>query len=76
MAVLDGLHGVKLGTGVIDEVRRRVQQDRIGRPGHKEDPLYQPVSFLRSALIHGPPKWDPREPGELRTCEAIARKKE
>ena len=35
VAVLDAFHVVKLGTQVVDEVRRRVQQDTLGRRGHK-----------------------------------------
>ncbi len=37
--VLDAFHVVKLGTQVLDEVRRRVQQEQLGRRGHKSDPL-------------------------------------
>ncbi len=39
--VLDAFHVVKLGTQVVDEVRRRVQQEQLGRRGHKNDPLYE-----------------------------------
>jgi transposase len=35
--VLDAFHVVKLGTQVVDEVRRRVQQEQLGRRGHKHD---------------------------------------
>src|SRR5688572_30179211 len=35
VAVLDAFHVVRLGTQVVDEVRRRVQQDTLGRRGHK-----------------------------------------
>src|SRR5687768_18029571 len=31
VAVLDAFHVVRLGTQVVDEVRRRVQQDTLGR---------------------------------------------
>jgi transposase len=41
VAVLDAFHVVRLGTQVVDEVRRRVQQDTLGRRGHKHDPLYK-----------------------------------
>ena len=30
VAVLDAFHVVKLGTQVVDEVRRRIQQDTLG----------------------------------------------
>ena len=49
VAVLDAFHVVKLGTSVVDEVRRRVQQDTLGRRGHKDDPLYK----IRGLLRHG-----------------------
>jgi transposase len=35
VAVLDAFHVVRLGTQVVDEVRRRVQQETLGRRGHK-----------------------------------------
>jgi hypothetical protein len=38
---LDGFHVVKLGTQVVDEVRRRVQQEALDRRGHEDDPLYR-----------------------------------
>ncbi len=38
VAVLDAFHVVKLGTQVVDEARRRVQQDTLGQRGHKDDP--------------------------------------
>ncbi len=49
VAVLDAFHVVKLGTQVVDEVRRRCQQDTLGRRGHKDDPLYK----IRGLLRHG-----------------------
>ncbi|HEY1565683.1 MAG TPA: ISL3 family transposase [Solirubrobacteraceae bacterium] len=39
--VLDPFHITKLGLDVLDEVRRRVQQDTLGRRGHRHDPLYR-----------------------------------
>jgi transposase len=38
--VVDAFHIVKLGNTVVDEVRRRVQQETLGHRGHKGDPLY------------------------------------
>jgi transposase len=49
VAVLDAFHVVRLGTQVVDEVRRRVQQDTLGHRGHKHDPLYK----IRGLLRHG-----------------------
>ncbi len=50
VAVLDAFHVVKLGTQLVDEVRRRVQQDTtLRRRGHRDDPLYK----IRGLLRHG-----------------------
>ncbi len=73
VAVLDAFHVVKLGTQVVDEVRRRVQQDILARRGHKDDPLYKirgllrrgrehltekQVAKLNSCLVAGDPGWE------------------
>jgi transposase len=50
--VLDAFHVVKLGTQVVDEVRRRVQQEQLGRRGHKNDPLYKIRGLLRHGAEH------------------------
>jgi transposase len=50
--VLDAFHVVKLGTQVVDEVRRRVQQEQLGRRGHKHDPLYTIRGLLRHGAEH------------------------
>src|SRR5690606_36600229 len=47
-AVLDAFHVVKLGTGAVDEVRRRVQQETLGHRGRKGDPLYGVRTILRA----------------------------
>jgi transposase len=52
VAVLDAFHVVKLGTQVVDEVRRRVQQDTTGHRGHKDDPLYKIRGLLRRGREH------------------------
>ncbi len=46
--VLDPFHVVKL----LDEVRRRVQQDTLGHRGHKSDPLYRIRNLLRHGAEH------------------------
>jgi transposase len=38
--VMEAFHLIRLGNEVVDEVRRRVQQDTLGHRGHKGDPLY------------------------------------
>jgi len=52
VAVLDAFHVVRLGVQVLDEVRRRVQQDTVGHRGHKADPLYQIRGLLRHGAEH------------------------
>ena len=47
-AVLDAFHVVKLGTQVVDEVRRRVQQTTTGHRGRKGDPLFGIQTILRA----------------------------
>lgn len=37
---VDCFHGVKLANTMVDDVRRRVQQETLGHRGHKVDPLY------------------------------------
>ena len=48
VAVLDAFHVVKLATTVVDEVRRRVQQELHGHRGRKNDPLYRIRNILRA----------------------------
>ena len=40
ITVLDAFHVVKLGSAMVDEVRRRVQQETRGHRGRKGDPLH------------------------------------
>jgi transposase len=61
VAVLDAFHVVKLGTQVVDEVRRRVQQQTLARRGHKDDPLYK----IRGLLRHGAEHLTPRQRARL-----------
>ncbi|WP_432536884.1 ISL3 family transposase [Kineococcus arenarius] len=49
VTVLDAFHVVKLASTAMDEVRRRVQQDTLGRPGHRNDPLYRIRRLLTTA---------------------------
>jgi len=39
--VLDAFHVVRLGLAAVDDVWRRVQQQTLGRRGHRDDPLYR-----------------------------------
>src|SRR4051794_27976103 len=67
VAVLDAFHVVRLGTQVVDEVRRRVQQDTLGHRGLNHDPLYK----IRGLLRHGAEHLTDRQPAKLNTCLAL-----
>jgi len=47
-SVLDAFHVVKLASQVVDDVRRRVQQDTTGHRGRRGDPLYRIRNILRA----------------------------
>jgi transposase len=64
VAVLDAFHVVRLGTQVVDEVRRRVQQDTLGRRGHKHDPLYK----IRGLLRHGAEHLTEKQQAKISAC--------
>jgi transposase len=64
--VLDAFHVVKLGTGVVDEVRRRVQQDTRGHRGHQDDPLYR----IRGLLRRGREHLSAKQTAKLNLCPA------
>jgi transposase len=64
VAVLDAFHVVRLGTQVVDEVRRRVQQATLGRRGHKNDPLYK----IRGLLRHGVEHLTERQQAKISHC--------
>ncbi len=64
VAVLDAFHVVRLGTQVLDEVRRRVQQDTLGRRGHKHDPLYK----IRGLLRHGVENLTEKQQAKISHC--------
>ncbi len=48
--VLDAFHVVRLGLAAVDDVRRRVQQQTLGRRGHRDDPLYRGRRLLRRSF--------------------------
>jgi transposase len=52
VAVLDAFHVVKLATAVVDDVRRRVQQETTGHRGRRDDPLYRVRNILRAGQEH------------------------
>jgi transposase len=45
--VLDAFQVVRLGSAAVDDVRRRRQQETLGRRGHRDDPLYRNRGLLR-----------------------------
>ncbi|WP_427175164.1 ISL3 family transposase [Arthrobacter sp. 92] len=49
ITVLDAFHVVKLGSAMVDEVRRRVQQDTLGHRGRKEARSTASAGTCRSA---------------------------
>lgn len=49
--VLDAFHVVRLGQAAVDDVRRRRQQETLGRRGHREDPLYRGRRLLRRGFM-------------------------
>jgi transposase len=52
ITVLDAFHVVKLGGAMVDQVRRRVQQDTLGHRGRKGDPLYGIRRTLQCGAEH------------------------
>jgi transposase len=60
--VVDAFHIVRLGNTVVDEVRRRVQQETLGHRGHKGDPLYG----IRRLLLTGEERLSPRGRARIR----------
>ncbi|MFB9777491.1 ISL3 family transposase [Brevibacterium otitidis] len=69
-AVLDAFHVVKLGTAVVDEVRRRVQQDTTGHRGRKGDPLFGIQTILRAGAENLTNKQQARLTRAINTDEA------
>jgi transposase len=53
--VLDAFHVVRLGLTALADVRRRVQQETLGRRGHKHDPLFRIRRLLRRGCEHHTP---------------------
>lgn len=52
IAVLDPFHGYKNATKVVDDARRRVQQQIHGHRGRNGDPLYGIRNLLRADAEH------------------------
>lgn len=60
--IADPFHVCRLANQKLDEVRRRVQQDVLGRRGHKHDPLFR----ARKLLVLTHEKLDERADAKLR----------
>ncbi|MEX0706017.1 MAG: transposase, partial [Nitriliruptoraceae bacterium] len=60
--IADPFHLVRLANQKLDEVRRRVQQDVLGRRGHKHDPLFR----ARRLLVLAHEKLDDKADTKLR----------
>lgn len=56
LRVADPFHVVRVANRCLDKVRRRVQQETLGRRGHKDDPLYR----IRKLLLTGDERLDDR----------------
>jgi transposase len=52
ITVLDAFHVVKLGSAMVDEVRRRVQKDTHGHRGRKGDPIFGVRRTLQIGAEH------------------------
>lgn len=50
--VLDPFHVVRWASNSLDDCRRRIQQDTLGRRGHKDDPLYKHRRTLLTRLSY------------------------
>src|SRR5690554_7567956 len=50
--VLDPFHVVRWASNMLDECRRRVQQDTLGRRGRKNDPLYKSRRTLLTRISY------------------------
>ena len=50
--MLEALHVVKLATAVVDDVRRRIQQEICSFRGRKNDPVFRIWNTLRSGTEH------------------------
>ena len=61
-SVLDAFHVVKLATQVVDDVRRRVQQEIHGHRGRRDDPVYRIRNILHAwaGVPHRPATRTPR----------------
>ena len=64
--VADPFHLIQLANRVLDEVRRRVQNDTLGHRGRRDDPLYRARRLLTIAHERLSPDRDDRLQGLLR----------
>lgn len=62
--VADPFHVVRVANRMLDQVRRRVQQETLGHRGRKADPLYR----VRKLLVKGDERLDERGREKLMTA--------
>ena len=64
ITVLDAFYVVKLGSAMVDEVRRRVQQKTLGHRGRRGDPLYRegPQCFHDEVMVSLHGDWETVSP--------------
>ncbi|MDQ3094948.1 MAG: transposase [Actinomycetota bacterium] len=48
--VIDHFHAIRLASECVNDVRRRVQQERLGHRGRKSEPLYTTGGDSRRCL--------------------------
>lgn len=63
VAAVDHFHVIKLVTTMIDDTRRRIQQETLKRRGRRQDPLYR----IRNVLRIDPARLSPRQWERLNT---------
>ncbi len=64
--VIDAFHVISNANQRLDECRRRVQQDILGRRGHRDDPLFRARKYLVMAAEHLDDHAEARRVGLLR----------
>ncbi|GAA4046674.1 hypothetical protein GCM10023063_37350 [Arthrobacter methylotrophus] len=65
ITILDAFHVVKLGSAMVDEVRRSVQQETLEHRGRKGNPLYGIRRTLRIGVEHLTEKQSARRDAKL-----------
>jgi transposase len=64
VVTVDHFHAIKLANEAVNDVRRRVQQETLGRRGHRDDPLYG----VRRLMTRAHERLTERQHGRLRAA--------